>query len=651
MQRPQSIATLLAGITAALVLMLVSTFAILARTAFLEKERAAKSLFAVQIERDILAAKVALRSESTAVDVDDWARKLASLHGKSKKRFSLVATELTSYTNARGEQEAGKLLQRLDEYNEAIEKLIEDGPLPAARRSRNVSAAWRQAYSDLLSEVNNQANSLSLEIERTDLTSNDLVDVNRLAWKARVAAGTDRRLITAAINTGVRLTTDKIIELVGHAERIDGLWSEIMARPKQSLLPSRLNVAIENAQIVYFHDTRALRSTIIKNLTSGQRSPVSQGEWVKYSDKGLDSINAISETALDLTEMHETAEYAAAARHFYLSILLMILSIGLAAGTALHVMFRVIGPLQRLTQSMRTVINGDLGHTIPFCERPDEIGQFARTLQGFRDGAAEKLELQAELFRNQAAKQVAEKASRTKSEFLANMSHELRTPLNAIIGFSEVVKSEMFGPAVPKYREYAVDIHNAGTHLLSVINDILDFTKTEAGKLELRDEEVELSGILEETAVMARQLAADRGLRLHVDIGPLPLMVLDRLRVKQAILNLLSNALKFTDKGGGVWICASQDSTGSVAICIKDTGIGIAPEMISSVFEPFRQIDSALARKYEGTGLGLSLVKAIVELHSGKLSVESKVGQGTAVSIVFPLDRVLPPRAMCGAAS
>ena len=639
-KRPQSIAALLAGITGILVVMLVSTFAILAHDAFVKKQSAARSLAAVQIERDILSAKVALRSESSLVEAGGKLDRLAGLHSKSEKSFALVAAELRSYRKGDGDPGLHRLLEALDRYNDTVRDLVED--YPAATDSKDNLARWRMLYTDLLGEANDQADSLSLDIVRADPANSDLIDVNRFAWNARVLAGTDRRLITAAIDTGSFLPTDQFLQLAETSDRIDVLWTKVRDRFKRSLLPPSLNAAVEKAQHSYFHQVRALRTDIIERLAHGRPAPASQQEWIRRSDQGLNDISAISDIALNLTEEHESAELAAATSHFYFSIALMILSIGLATFTALHVMFRVIWPLQRITQSMRTVIDGDLGHTIPFGDRPDEIGQFARTLKSFRDGAVEKQHLQAELLRNQVAKEIAESANRVKSEFLATMSHELRTPLNAIIGFSEVIKSESFGPGVPRYRDYAADIHSAGTHLLSLINEILDFTKAEAGKLDLRLEQVDLAEIIEEAAGLVRRLAEERALHFHVDIGALPPMVLDRLRVKQVILNLLSNALKFTESGGTVWIEAGRNDKGGVVVRVRDTGIGIPPDMISQVFEPFRQIDSALARKYEGTGLGLSLVKSLVELHGGEVSIESKVSHGTIVSIAFPRKAFIP---------
>ncbi len=240
------------------------------------------------------------------------------------------------------------------------------------------------------------------------------------------------------------------------------------------------------------------------------------------------------------------------------------------------------------------------------------------------------------------AKEAAEIANRTKSEFLANMSHELRTPLNAIIGFSEIIQQEMFGAIdSPRYKEYAADIHDSGTHLLNLINDILDVSKAEAGKVELQETRVRVSEVIDASTRLVTARAREAGIHLSLpQVDDLPLLFVDERRLKQVLLNLLSNAVKFTQAGGRVTVEAAIDQRGFVMRVI-DTGIGIAQEDIPKALEPFGQVDSKLSRKYEGTGLGLPLSKGLVELHGGRLELASEVGVGTTVTIILPSERIV----------
>jgi signal transduction histidine kinase len=241
------------------------------------------------------------------------------------------------------------------------------------------------------------------------------------------------------------------------------------------------------------------------------------------------------------------------------------------------------------------------------------------------------------------AKEKAELASRAKSEFLANMSHELRTPLNAIIGFSELMRTEALGPiGTPAYKGYAGDIHESGVHLLDLINDILDLSKIEAGTVELHDERIEPARVVASCLRIIKE-RAELGEVTLVNTVPddLPLLLADERLLKQILLNLLSNATKFTPSGGCVTVRGEVRGDGGLDLAVTDTGIGIAAPDIERALTPFVQIDSALNRKYPGTGLGLPLTRSLVELHGGALLIESCVGEGTIVIARFPATRTI----------
>ncbi len=296
------------------------------------------------------------------------------------------------------------------------------------------------------------------------------------------------------------------------------------------------------------------------------------------------------------------------------------------------------------------------GRHIPLRALRTTFGRLAKSEQELRLRIAELEQTRADLERHERelvasgqqlseALDAAATANAAKSRFLASMSHELRTPLNVIIGFSDLINSQSLGPiGVQKYAEYAQDIHDSGQLLLSLINDILDFAKIESGSLKLHEEIVDPSTIAADALRIIAPLAASAGVSLHNELPALPHLRADERRFKQVLLNLFSNAVKFTPAGGSVRIAGvGPDSDGNVLLTVSDTGIGIAANDIEKALAPFAQIDSGPTRRHAGTGLGLPIAKELMEMHDGKLQLTSVVNAGTTVTLTFPKSRVVEP--------
>ncbi|MET0166715.1 MAG: ATP-binding protein [Vicinamibacterales bacterium] len=297
-------------------------------------------------------------------------------------------------------------------------------------------------------------------------------------------------------------------------------------------------------------------------------------------------------------------------------------SILLALGLGYAISWSLIGPVRQMDARLNEIAAGDFTKQVSVPNR-DELGGLATNLNRMNDELGR-------LYRQ------LEAANQHKSEFLANMSHELRTPLNAVIGFSEVLAERMFGEINDKQAEYLADILESGRHLLSLINDILDLSKIEAGRMELEPTEFNLPDAIENTLTLVRERAHRHGIALGRMVDErLGTICADERKVKQVLLNLLSNALKFTPEGGRIDVAATVTDN-AIEISVSDTGVGIAAEDQAAAFEEFRQVGAA-SKRIEGTGLGLAISRKFIELHGGKIWVKSQVGAGSTFAFTLPL--------------
>jgi signal transduction histidine kinase len=310
------------------------------------------------------------------------------------------------------------------------------------------------------------------------------------------------------------------------------------------------------------------------------------------------------------------------------------------AAVALSILLarRLVRPIKRLQVAAEAIGAGAYDERIEL-NRTDELGALA---VAFNQMAEHLQELIGGLERRVAerTRQLAQ-ASKHKSEFLANMSHELRTPLNAILGFTQVLQQKLFGEVNEKQEEYLADIHGSADHLLSLINDVLDLSKVEAGQVELEKAPFSLREALERGVVMLRERATRNGVALTLEPDPnVELVEADERRIRQVVFNLLSNAVKFTPAGGSVEVSSAQEN-GEVLVSVKDTGPGIAPEDQERIFEEFQQTDIGSEQR-EGTGLGLALSKRLIELHGGRIWVESELGDGSTFTFTLPVETPRP---------
>jgi signal transduction histidine kinase len=650
MTRSYSVSTLLSITTGTLVLVLVTVFALSARNAYERVQDTSRVLSNVRISRDIVQVREALRIElgviDTAIAEPDPAnaaalRRLALLQQRSNDALGFVEHEIARSGNS---DIPPQLYQKLHVAILNFDRKLYPAVVTAvqmqrAARPRNLTADPKSTSNAILTLVDSQAAILSRRIAAAGPYLSEMMRISDIAWHLRVDAGDNRRVMAGLISNGLPLTTADRERLAKVSGRIEAPWESIEQSMRNIAYPRELTVAIADANRHYFGSYLTVQNQVVMGLNRGKTLKIDGQKWLNISNPALNSLMRVSKAALDMAETRSLLNLNKARNELKFALLLMILSIGLACLASGIVLWRVIRPLKKLTRAIDSKQDRDIDKALALCGRGDEIGQFAQALKTFRNSAREHQRLEGELQRNRATMEAAKAASRIKSEFLANMSHELRTPLNAVIGFSELIMHKTFGPMPERYEEYITLIHDSGNHLLNLVSDILDLAKIEAGRFKPDFRKFDLQECAEQCLPLVRRRAEEKGLQLIADLPDHTVEVeADPRACKQILLNLLSNAVKFSKDQGDVRISIKELGE-NVTISVQDDGIGIPADVLARVGQAFEQASNNPMLAREGTGLGLALVKALTIAHEGNMTIKSKEGIGTTITIVLPRQR------------
>jgi signal transduction histidine kinase len=649
MRRFLTISVVLPTVTCVLIAALLADVVGDAGRAWRSRTQAEHVFVVVDVVKDLSIAAINIRLERGAVNFALSAAEpsgaethntIATLRVESAKNLDAALSKLATQKAIVITAELGEFEQAFNRFDvlrheaDAALKQMSDQRPPSFRGN------WSASNDKLTAAIDRLIDNLTGSSSIADAAIADMLRIAQKTWKLREAVGNDRFLFTSRARMGGALSEEERQMFAVSAGEITAQWKLIEDEIRLQAAPLQFREALDTVNRIYFRELPLKRQFVVNDLASDGRAVSSLTEWRDLAVPAQAAMVSVMNSALDIADAKAVAAQEAARTALYKELLLMIVIFAIGAITILYVFKDIVAPIKKISRFMCLVADGKLAFDIPYEHRVDEIGLLAHALRVFRDDEIEKQRLLIE-------KEGAEAASRAKSKFLANMSHELRTPLNAIIGFAEMIKTAMLGPLSERYRSYGADIFNSGTHLLGLINEILDLAKLEAGKLELQEEEIDLAATVEACMTIVEGQAHLARVRLSADTDSTVLKIrADERRLRQILINLLSNAVKFTPEDGDVRVsCSRRDRT--LAIMISDTGIGIAPEDVPKAMMAFGQVESKVSRKVEGTGLGLPLVQHLVELHGGKLTIESEVDVGTRVTVTLPLERIIdtsPPQ-------
>jgi signal transduction histidine kinase len=646
-KRTYSVSTLLSLTTGAMIMVLVAVFAVDANNAWQSERTSAKIAASARVSRDIVSVREALRAELGVIDttiaeprIADAAtlERLKRLHGQTLEAMRNIQREIAQLgANVVPPEFARKIAGGMTEFNNRVfPAVLKAALLPRERRPRHLLVDPQKTVYATLDRVDEQAMTLSREIAGTGAYMSEMIRVSDIAWRVRVDAGGERREYANLISWPHKPSQAERDSLIKIRGRTEAPWQSIEKSLKNSDMPSPMKLSIARARSEYFGRYSKLRAQVLEAMEKGETLDISGPRWLELSTPALNSLMEVSRAGLAASEAHSMLHLVEARRDLKVALLQMGICITLAFFTAFLVLSRVIRPLKQITRAITNNENADIERVLAISARGDEIGRFAGALKTFRKMSEDRQRLERELLQNQVARETAEVASKVKSEFLANMSHELRTPLNAVIGFSEMMMHGTFGPLSERYLEYAKLINTSGGHLLSLVTDILDLAKIEAGRFQADFRDFDLKACVEDCIPLIAPKARERAITVSAELPGQPLMVVaDPRACKQILINLLSNAVKFSQEKGVITV-ALKELGETVQFSVTDEGVGIPADLLERIGQPFEQATNNPHVAREGTGLGLSLVKALVGEHGGKMAVESREDAGTIVTITLP---------------
>lgn len=605
----------------------------------------------------ILAQKLAserndhatLLMSQLAIDEQESARLLAqrsdSIHALEQTRQSILRAPYLGFEDE---------LRQLDDIRSALQRLHEGVQVQLAtspdHRDRGAIGGYMMRMVQLSTTVGQLSGRIDQAVTRADPVIGQISSIARLCSMVRDIA--DQRAIAALAFIDPRLNWEGDARRIGElGGRVEQMWDRVRQLIALTSDSVELRPAAEAVEVDYFVPAGNAYAELISNHGSRQ-TPTETVDGRRWPAPAVQSLINMRDRAVSLAEWRVSRELhsaqwtlATASAGAAVALLLGFLGAFVFARRVLYPILDLTGVITRLAKNERHLL-------VPAIQRNDEIGQMARAIETLRLSAiasderealdtAERDTREREL---RIAKGQAEAANRAKSVFLANMSHELRTPLNAIIGFSDIMRSQLFGSLSSKYRDYAQDIFSSGSHLLQLINRVLDLAKVESGTAELVEGMVDLRDVTGRVINVIRVQADAANIAVQSGFpDELPALWGDEVRIQEILTNLLNNAVKFTPKGGRIVVGAKLCNDGQLSIFVADNGIGIAAEDIPLVTQPFVQVGRPL-RQSDGTGLGLPLTKQIAEMHGGEMHIYSEIGIGTTVSVVFPKSRVRQQR-------